>query len=119
MRSLADEVGIDEDRQAQSAGADVADREGHLAGQSLFDAEVRFVRQWRNEVGIEAVEALRAESAGPLTAGAVPPVGKSAEESGGPVTGNGTLGYLRLLAALGTVGQRALETVPTEDSQPE
>ncbi len=46
------------------ACTDVADRERHLARQSLLDAEFSFVRQRRNEVGIEAVEALRAEVAG-------------------------------------------------------
>ena len=61
MRSLADEVGIEEDGQAQGAGADVADRERHLAGQGLLDAELELVRQRRNEVGIEAVEALGTE----------------------------------------------------------
>ena len=43
-----------------------------------------------------------------MTAGAVPPVGWRAPESDGPVTGKGTKGNWRLLAALGTVGQRAV-----------
>ena len=38
---------------------------------------------------------------GPLTVGALPPTGTRAALSGGPVTGNGTLGYLRLAADVG------------------
>src|ERR1700728_3878762 len=59
VRSLADEVGIEKDGQAQSAGAYVSNGEGHLAGERLLDAELGFVGQRRNEVGIETVEALR------------------------------------------------------------
>ena len=43
MRGLANEVGIEEDRQAQSAGAYVTDREGNPAWERLLDTELRFV----------------------------------------------------------------------------
>src|SRR6185437_14589541 len=61
---------------------------------------------------------------GPLTAGAVPPAGWSEDESEGPVTGNGTKGYCRLLVVLGTDVQRfgvvwPTGVGPTELWQPE
>ena len=64
VRGLADQVGVEEDGQTHAAGADVANRESHLAGQRLLDAEFAFVGVGRNEVGIEAVEALGAEDGG-------------------------------------------------------
>ena len=63
-RLLADQVGIDKDRQAHAARAHVADRERHLAGQGLLDRKIGLVRKRRNEVGIESVEALRTELGG-------------------------------------------------------
>ena len=71
VRRLADEVGIEEDGQAHAAGTDVSDAERHLAGQSLLDAEVHLVRERWNEVGIEAVEALRTELGGAVDAGRI------------------------------------------------
>ena len=96
MRRLADEVGVDEDGQTHTAGADVSDREGHLAGQGLLDAERpsharRAGRSWGQGRGSSA----RRATAGPLTEGAVPPTGTSAPESDGPVTGKGTKGNWR------------------------
>ena len=55
-------VGVDEDGQAEAAASDVAGREGKASGKLLLDTEFKFVGQWRNEVGIEAVEALGAEN---------------------------------------------------------
>src|SRR6185312_14731909 len=48
------EVGIDEDGQVQGTGPDVSERDGGRAD-LLFEGQLRFVRDGRNEVRVEAV----------------------------------------------------------------
>ncbi len=62
----------------------------------------------RNEVGIEAVEALRPSLDGPFTVDDAPPSGVSAPLIDGPVGVKGTLGYCSDVEVLGTVGQVAV-----------
>ena len=59
MRSLADQVGVEKDGQAQGARAHVTDRKRNMAKHLLFDAELGLMRQRRNEVRVETMEALR------------------------------------------------------------
>ena len=62
---LADQVGIDKDRQTHAARTHVADVSESLPGKACSIDRSSFVRVRRNEVRIEAMEALRAKLLGP------------------------------------------------------